>query len=82
MVTLSTMYAHVMGQGSTRRSKVRAKVHGGGWLDGVLKKYPQIGDWGLGTGDWDWGQPITTPLTPLTTNYHSINPTHNQLPLH
>ena len=31
------------------KGQTGAKVHGGGWLDGV---YPQIGDWGLGTGDW------------------------------
>ena len=58
MVTLSTMYTYVMSQGSTRGSKVRAKVHGGGWLDGVLKKYPQIGDWGLGTGTGDNQLPL------------------------
>ena len=29
------------------KGQTGAKVHGGGWLDGV---YPQIGDWGLGTG--------------------------------
>jgi len=49
MVTLSTMYTHVMGSGVNTwvKGQTGAKVHGGGWLDGV---YPQIGDWGLGTG--------------------------------